>query len=253
MSLAGKVVLVTGGGAGLGRAFVEGFATDEAVALAADVNPEHLASLGPSVTTVQADIASDDGVERMVSTVLDQHGRIDVLINNAGIIDEHPFLDGPFADWKRIIDVNLLGTARCAYAVLPLMIEQGYGRMINVVTRAAEATGTANSGYAASKAGLVLLNRTLSVIAADSGKDVLVNGLIPGPTDTHMTADWEGERRNELQPPEAVYPLMRKLADLPAGGPNGGVFSAAPPWNGQPYPIFRSFTETLEREAEEWA
>lgn len=253
MSVAGKVVLVTGAGAGLGRAFVEGFAADEAHAVAADFAPEGLATLGPPITTIQADVTSDDDVQRMVSTVLDRHGRIDVFVSNAALNSHVPFLDTPFEEWQRIIEVNLLGAARCAHVVLPLMVEQGYGRIVTMLTKAAEATGSVNGGYAASKAGVVLLNSTLAHAASESGADVLVNGMIPGPTATNMTASWTDEQRDALQDPVAVYPLVRKLAELPAGGPNGGVFNFPPPWNGSPYPIFRDFTEALEREAATWA
>ncbi len=242
MSIGGRVVVVTGAGSGIGRVLADRFASDEARVIGVDVAEQGLATLSDVIDATVADVTSDADVARVIATILERHGRIDAWFNNAGIVDRGPFLDEPFEAWQRVIDVNLVGLARCAHAVLPVMVEQGYGRLINTVSRAAESTAGAASAYAASKAAAVSLTRSLAMTAGQSDADVLVNAIIPGPTNT---AIWR-RNRPELQEPEVVYPHALRLATLPEGGPNGLVF-----WNSEPYPIFRAFTEALERDAEE--
>jgi NAD(P)-dependent dehydrogenase (short-subunit alcohol dehydrogenase family) len=242
MTIGGRVVVVTGAASGIGRALAEGFAADEARVVGVDLTSDALSTLSDSIDEVVADVTSAAEVACVLTSTLKAHGRIDVWFNNAGIVDAGPFLEGPFADWQRVIDVNLIGLARCAHAVLPVMQSAGYGRLINVVSRAAENSAAGASAYAASKAAVVSLTRSLAMIAAQSDADVLVNGLIPGPTNTPI---WRATR-SDLQDPEVVYPHALRLATLPEDGPNGLIF-----WNSEPYPIFERFTAALGRDAEE--
>ncbi|HJM75173.1 MAG TPA: SDR family NAD(P)-dependent oxidoreductase [Dehalococcoidia bacterium] len=242
MTIGERVVVVTGAASGIGRALAEGFAADEARVVGVDLTSDALSTLSDSIDGIVADVTSAAEVARVLTSTLEAHGRIDVWFNNAGIVDAGPFLEGPFADRQRVIDVNLTGLARCAHAVLPVMQSAGYGRLINVVSRAAENSAGGASAYAASKATAVSLTLSLAVIAAQLDADVLVNRMIPGPTTKPI---WRATR-SDLQDPEVVYPHALRLATLPEGGPNGLIF-----WNSEPYPIFERFTAVLKQDAEE--
>jgi len=125
------------------------------------------------------------------------------------------------------------------------MIKQGHGRIISVISRAAEAQGANNTAYAASKAGVATLTRALAHGLIQNGhNDVLINSMIPGPTRTPIWGDTVNndvlpERLlNELQDASAVYPHARFLVELPPGGPNGCVF-----WNSREYPLYQHFND----------
>lgn len=242
MNPTGKVVLVTGAGRGIGRALARGFAADgdNVVAFARrekdlqetiQGNPERFLS-------VVGDVTSEADVDRFVRAVHHRFGRVDVLVNNAGIGNGGERLARPFRNWAEVIRVNLIGLARCTHRVLPRMIERGYGRVINVVSCLAEFPRDGAPAYAASKAGVMSLTRALAAeVGPPQHPDLLVNALIPGLTDTEMTrqAGWDPAR---LQEPEAVYPHTRFLVMLPAGGPDGRVF-----WNSQAYQLYAQFND----------
>jgi len=119
-------------------------------------------------------------------------------------------------------------------AALPVMRAQGYGRIINTLSRGAESKTAGWSSYGSAKAAMFTLTRVASTEAADGGADILVNGMVPGPTQSGMM---KGEG---LQTPEAVYPGARWLATLPADGPTGQVF-----WNMKPYQMFQERTQAV--------
>jgi NAD(P)-dependent dehydrogenase (short-subunit alcohol dehydrogenase family) len=130
MSVAGKIVLITDAGGGVGRALAVGFGGDGALLALCDRNTAALtetASLcgAGELHTRATDVSDDHAVGRFVQETLSRFGRIDVLINSAGISDSGPFLSQPFADWARVIAVNLTGLASCIYHVLPGMLDRG--------------------------------------------------------------------------------------------------------------------------------
>jgi NAD(P)-dependent dehydrogenase (short-subunit alcohol dehydrogenase family) len=247
MSIEGKIILITGAATGIGRAFATGFTQDGARVIGFDINQAGLVetekACGHRLIAVAGDVTSEADVDRLVTVCIERFGRIDVLFNNAGIPDPGFLLDCPFRDWARVIEVNLIGVALCTRRVLPRMLEQGYGRVINVASRAAESAGARLSAYASSKAGVITFTKAIaSSIDREQYPDVLVNAMIPGMTRTPI---WDralasgmlsDERMRAFQEPEAVYPHARFIVELPSGGPNGRVF-----FNSTDYPVYQHF------------
>lgn len=234
MELQGKLVLITGASRGIGQALARGFAADGArvvnFARSAPITNGAIDNDPDQMLTVLGDVSAQADVEQLISTVHERFGRIDILVNNAALLNQGPFLSRPFKEWEEVIRVNLLGLAFCTYCVLPGMIQRGCGRVINVVSRAADLSPPTLSAYAASKAAAVSLTRALAAeIGPPTHPDILINALVPGPTDTTLARD-AGHSPSQTQPPEAVYPHTKFLATLPAGGPHGRVF-----WNSEEY------------------
>jgi 3-oxoacyl-[acyl-carrier protein] reductase len=233
MSLNGKVILITGASRGIGRALACGFVADGANVVAFDLqetshdDPTHCLA-------VVGDVTSEADVDRVVAAAHQRFGPIDVLVNNAGIANAGTLLARPFRAWAAVIQVNLIGVALCTHRVLPDMLARGSGRIINVVSRAAEFPFAGLSAYAASKAGVISFTRALAAeVGPPKQPDILVNALFPGLTNTAMA---QGLDPSLLQEPEAVYPHTRFLVTLPAGGPHGRVF-----WNSQEYAMYAQF------------
>jgi len=137
MNVAGRVIIVTGAASGIGRAVAQGFCRDGAYVTGFDVDERVLAESkatgGDRMYVTAGDVCSVPDIEVLVKDTLTRFGRIDVLFNNAGISDRGPFLSIPFEQWLQVIQVNLIGAALCLRHVLPVMLEQKHGRVINVV------------------------------------------------------------------------------------------------------------------------
>jgi len=209
--LASKKALVTGGVQGIGRGIVLGFAAEGADVAVLDIRPESdasslleaIANAGRRGLYVQADVSSEAEVERAVQRVMAAFGRVDILVNNAGIVLESLVTEMPIADWDHIIDVNLRGVFVCTRFVLPHMVEQGGGRIINMASQLGQIGGRTMAHYSASKAGVIGFTRALArEVARDK---VLVNAIAPGPINTDMLASESEEWKRA------------KLADLPIG------------------------------------
>jgi NAD(P)-dependent dehydrogenase (short-subunit alcohol dehydrogenase family) len=230
MRLSEMTVAITGAGSGIGLALADGFLADGARVLAADLNELGLAALTErGALALRTDVADPTAVDAMIQKAVDWSGRLDVLINNAGIafradIDAH----AP-DQFETLIRVNLLGPYHGMRAAVPLMRRQNFGRIINLLSRQAEAAAKGFAAYAAAKAGLWALSRTAA--AENTAYDIKINGLIPGPTRSGMNP-------NALQDPRVVYPTARMLAALPADGPTGRVF-----WNLREYRLFDTANE----------
>jgi 3-oxoacyl-[acyl-carrier protein] reductase len=193
-SFDGAVVLVTGGSRGIGRAVVERFAAAGAtVALqfreqraAAD---EVLAGLPAGAhIAVQADVADPEQVRALVAEVVARLGRIDVLVNNAGVYERHPLLGTSYEEWQqawhRTIGTNLIGPANLVHAVVPHMVAAGGGRIVNVTSRGAFRGEPEHTAYGASKAGLNSLSQSLARELAPHG--IYVTAVAPGFVETDM-------------------------------------------------------------------
>jgi NAD(P)-dependent dehydrogenase (short-subunit alcohol dehydrogenase family) len=210
MILQGKVVLVTGASRGIGRALARGFAADGASVVAFARSAQDLQETTHGDTehflTVVGDVTSEADVDRLVDTTSERFGQIDVLVNNAGIGNPGAWLARPFRDWAAVIQVNLIGLALCTHRILPGMIKRGYGRVINLVSRAAEFPPPTMSAYAASKAGILSFTQALAAaVGPPIHPDILINALIPGLTDTAAYRE-AGFDPAQAQAPEAVYP-----------------------------------------------
>jgi NAD(P)-dependent dehydrogenase (short-subunit alcohol dehydrogenase family) len=196
VDFAGMVVLVTGGSRGIGRAVAEQFAARGATVAvqfraarqAADATLAALAGSGH--VAIQADLADPEQARSLIERVLDQLGRIDVLVNNAGIYEEHPILETSYEDWQRIwrrtIDTNLLGPANLLHAVAPHMVAAGGGRIVNISSRGAFRGEPDHPAYGASKAGLNNLGQSMARALGPHG--IYVTTVAPGFVDTDMAA-----------------------------------------------------------------
>jgi len=240
MDLDGKTIVITGGSRGIGRFLARGFAADGAGVIIFGRNEKDLketASVNPEkISIVAGDITIEADVDRLCNDATHRYGKIDVLVNNAGIINNGAFVEQSFKEWESVIRVNLIGLAMCTYKVLPGMMERGHGRIVNLASRAAEQCYTTWSAYSASKAGVISFTRA---IAAEAGPpaypDILINALIPGPTKTEMYRE-SGLDPSIAQDPQAVYPHTRFVVDLPPNGPHGKIF-----WNSKEYAIYEKF------------
>ena len=224
--LQGRTVLITGAGSGIGLACAEGFIADGATVYGADIDADGLRAIkGVGGIAVEADVARDADVRALVQRAELDTGRIDVLFNNAGMAFGTPIEDLPDGQFERMFSVHLFGAVYAMRAALPIMRAAGYGRIINTISRGAEADR--DVAYAAAKSALWAAGRVAARESADA--DILVNSLIPGPTNTPI---W-GRNMPHLQPASAVYPTVRLMATLPAGGPSGQAFF----WE-KTYPLF---------------
>lgn len=189
----GKVVIVTGAGMGLGRAAAQLFADEGAWVIAADINEagagETAASIrarGGSSYSISADVRSPSDSERMVSETLAAYGRIDVLVNNAGVQIDADVVDTTEEQWDYVLDVDLKGAFLCSkYAVIP-MREQGSGAIVFVSSLSGLVGNAQQAAYNASKHGVIGLARAMAVDHAADG--IRVNVVCPGSMNTSLTA-----------------------------------------------------------------
>ena len=224
--LDGRIAVITGAASGIGRAIAVAFAAEGARVVAADVNAQGLREIEDErILAVPTDVTVEGEVRNMVETALSRFGCIDVFFNNAGLGDYTPIESLGDGQFERVVRVHLFGGLYGLRATMPVMRRQGYGRIVNLLSRGAEIAASGWAAYGAGKAGLFALTRVAAAECA--GTDILVNGMIPGPTRTGMM---KGEG---LQEPEAVVPSALWLATLPTGGPSGKVF-----WNMQEYHLF---------------
>jgi 3-oxoacyl-[acyl-carrier protein] reductase len=187
MPLAGRVALVTGAGSGIGEATARRFAADGARVVVNDVDEGRAQAVARDLhaVAIPADVTRRDEVEQMVKRVVAELGRLDVLINNAGINRDAMSHKMTEEQWDQVLAVNLKGTFLCAQAALPRMRERGWGRVVNTSSIGSLGNiGQAN--YAASKAGVIGLTRTLALEYAKYG--ITVNCVAPGAVMTPMLA-----------------------------------------------------------------
>ena len=206
IDLSGKVCLVTGADEGLGRGLAEGFAARGAQVVAGLRDAKSAAPLASGVIPIAMDVTDSTQVHNAVSQTIEKFGRLDALINNAGIYPRQHATEISFDDWRHILDVNLDGAWRCSAAVLPQFQQQNSGVIVNVGSIEVRTGAPMHTHYQASKAALVGLTRGL---ARDLGKfNVRVNCVHPGAIET------DGERR--LVPDSgAVLKIVNEKQCLP--------------------------------------
>lgn len=190
MELEAAGVLVTGGRGGLGSCICEEFLNAGSQVIAVDILPVNRGRIVPRTIQVQADTATRDGAQAMVEAAVAEFGRVDVLVNNAGINRWVDFddLEGMTDElWAQILGTNLGGPWLCAKAVAPLMKQQQRGRIVSIASIAGLRPSGSSIAYSVAKAGLIHLTRCLAVALAP---DVLVNAVAPGLMEgTGMTAN----------------------------------------------------------------
>ncbi len=204
MRLKGRVAIVTGGGRGIGRATALALAREgAAVAVAARSAAELEETVrlvhdqGGSALAVPTDVRQADQVRAMVEKTVDAFGPVDILVNNAGVARFAPVLEATEEDWRLMFEVNLLGAMLCTKAVLPSMIERRRGWIINISSSAGIKGYVNQSGYCASKHGLLGFSKVLALETQPHG--IRVHAICPGAVDTQMArthrniddpADW---------------------------------------------------------------
>ncbi len=211
----GRTVVVTGGGGGIGGAVCSAFAAEGALvgvldrALdAASETAQRITDAGGRALAVACDITERSDVDGAIERVTDELGPIDVLVNNAGWDLFVPFLDTEPDDWSRLIDINLIGALHMHHAVLPGMVERGSGRVVNVASDAARVGSSGEAVYAACKAGMVALSKTLA--REHSRQGITFNVVCPGPTDTALLATVTDSAAN----PEKLREAFRRAIPL---------------------------------------
>jgi NAD(P)-dependent dehydrogenase (short-subunit alcohol dehydrogenase family) len=190
--LANSCVIVTGAGSGIGRAAALRFAREGAKVLVADLNAEaanavveEIRSAGGAAVAVTGDLADQAVVDQVVKTAVDAFGGIDVLVNNAGIMDRmSAAADVSDAEWERILRVNLTAPFLLTRAALPHMLARGKGAIVNTASEAGLRGSAAGTAYTVSKHGIVGLTRSIAVMYRNSG--IRANAIAPGGTATNI-------------------------------------------------------------------
>ena len=242
-SLEGQVALVTGAGGGIGAAIVRDLSAVGATVVAADRDREAAQRVVDGLPdprgsrAVALDVTSSEEVRSVVDGTVVDLGRLDVLVNCAGILTEVPLLEMSVETWDEMIDVDLRSVFLCCRWAAPHMVAAGHGRIVNIASQLALKGGESLVHYSAAKAGVVGLTKALARELAPQG--VLVNAIAPGPIDTPMvegiSEEWKRAKQAELPlgrfgRPEEVSPTAVLLAGSPGGdiyvgqvlGPNSG-------------------------------
>ena len=192
--LSGKTVIVTGGGAGIGRAICLRLAEEGCVVGIFDINDEAAQSVAGEISgsggkahAMRLDITDYDAAGTAVADFEAAAGPIDALVNNAGFDIFKPFLKSTAEEWEKVIAINLKGPIHMHHVVLPGMAERGAGKVVNIASDAARVGSSGEAVYSACKGGLVAMTKTLAREMA--GKGVSLNVVCPGPTETALLAN----------------------------------------------------------------
>jgi 2-hydroxycyclohexanecarboxyl-CoA dehydrogenase len=190
-----RVALVTGAAGGIGRAIALALARDDRAVAVADLDGEGAravaAELGGRAMAVELDVTDADSVGAAVAAVGEELGAVDVVVNSAGWDELRPFVDTDEEFWRRVVEINFLGCVRVTHAVLPGMLDRGYGRIVNVASDAGRVGSSLEAVYSGAKGGVIAFTKTVAREAARAG--VTANVVSPGPTDTGLLRGMAGE------------------------------------------------------------
>jgi 3-oxoacyl-[acyl-carrier protein] reductase len=191
--LEGRVCIISGAGSGLGRAAALEMCRLGATVIGCGRRSEPLEETAAQAAGLEGafereplDIRDEEGVERFVAAAVERHGRLDVLVNNAGLAIDGLVLRYKEADWQRVLDTNLTGVFLCTKAALRTMVRARYGRIVNVTSVVAEMGNAGQAAYAAAKAGVIGFTRSIAREVGSRG--ITANAVAPGFVETEMTA-----------------------------------------------------------------
>ena len=203
-ALAGRVAVVTGGGRGIGLAIARSLAEDGASVVVSgrdagrlDAAAVEIDGMGAPALAVVADVSRREDVDRLVEATRERFGRIDVLVNNAGITRDQLLIRMKDEDWDQVLDTNLRGIFLTTRAIGKVMMRQKAGRIINISSIVAEMGNAGQSNYVASKAGLIGLTKAIAIEIAS--RNITVNAVAPGFIETPMTDVLSAEVKEDLK------------------------------------------------------
>ncbi len=219
-----KVVIITGASRGIGKATALALATEGGKIVvnyasnsqAADDVVAEITNAGGEAIAIGADVSKSEAVEELVKQTKDKWGRIDVLVNNAGITRDTLMLRMKLEEWQEVINLNLTGIFLCCKAVSKIMLKQRSGTIINITSIAGQMGNAGQANYSAAKAGVIGLTKTLAKEFASRG--VTVNAVAPGFIETDMTSDLKNDEilkyipLNRFGKPEEIAGMIRFLA-----------------------------------------
>ena len=204
MELEGKVALITGSAQGIGKAIALLLASHGADIVVSDINIEkaqetkrEIEELGRRSMAIKVDVSRLEEVEHMVEEIIKEFGKIDILINNAGITRDKLILRMTEEDWDLVINVNLKGTFNCTKAVIKYMSRQKSGKIVNIASVVGEMGNPGQANYSASKAGVIGFTKTIAREYAQRG--INVNAIAPGYIETPMTEVLPDKVREDLK------------------------------------------------------
>ena len=205
-----RIALVTGAGSGIGRAIAEKLAQNGERVVVNDLNPETadevaagIKEWGGEAAAAPGDVSDAEPVQRIVAATHEAYGSPEILVNNAGFLQQKRFVDLTVEDFDRMIAVHLRGTFLCTRAVLPEMLSRGSGIIVNVASQLGQIGGIELCHYSSAKAGIIGLTKSLAREVSEHG--VRVNAVAPGPINTELVLGLSEEWRNA------------KAAELPLG------------------------------------
>ena len=221
IDLDGRRAVVTGGAQGIGRAIAERLLASGAAVTLWDRDPEELGStreaLGAGTGGVVVDVGDPESVARAAATTIGEAGGIDILVNNAGIAGPNATTwEYPVDEWRQVIDIDLNAVFYCCRAVVPHMIERGYGRIVNIASIAGKEGNPNASAYSAAKAGVIGLTKSLGKELAD--RDIAVNCITPAAARTRIFEQITQAHIDYMlsKIPRGRFVLVEELASLVA-------------------------------------